>query len=490
MTAPPSTNITASYGARARRGAIFSTLGYGGSYAMRLVSLLVLSHLFKDNKAALAQINLVGVYMTGLQLFSDIGLGPSLVQNPRGDDPRFINTAWTLQVIRGGLLWIVALAGALPFAAFYAEQDLPPGLSWIIPVVALGALLGGFNSMRLFTLFRHMAQGRLMIVELIAQALALATTVVWAMRDLSVWALVAGGLVSGLAKLILSHFALPGIRDRFCWDAEAARAVFRFGGWIFISTVLAFLVGHLDKLVFAKLIPSELFADYGYALQIAQLPALVLVNLTASIAFPYYSRLHERGDALDPAYRRVRWLLLLGGGWTMSGLIAGGQTAVDLVLPAQFAAAGWMVPWLAFAYWMYLLEATNGSALLAKGLSQWVAAAGLGKLIAMAVFIPVGYKWYGFPGAVAGFALTDAFRYGVSALATHRVGLRGWRMDLGLSIVITAISAAGWYANAWVETYDAPTWLRALTVFVVVSIGWSPFAAPLIIARRARGNSG
>ena len=37
--------------------------------------------------------------------------------------------------------------------------------------------------------------------------------------------------------LVLSHFLMPGQpRNWFAWEPAAARALFHFGGWVFVST--------------------------------------------------------------------------------------------------------------------------------------------------------------------------------------------------------------------------------------------------------------
>jgi O-antigen/teichoic acid export membrane protein len=53
---------------------------------------------------------LVTTFLVGLALFSDTGVGPNIIQNPKGEEPIFFNTAWTVQAIRGVLLWVVAVA--------------------------------------------------------------------------------------------------------------------------------------------------------------------------------------------------------------------------------------------------------------------------------------------------------------------------------------------------------------------------------------------
>ena len=69
------------------------------------------------------QTALVGVILIGLALFSDFGIGPSIMPNKRGDAPALLNTAWTIQVLRGAGLSLGCCALARPAAVFYGEPQ-------------------------------------------------------------------------------------------------------------------------------------------------------------------------------------------------------------------------------------------------------------------------------------------------------------------------------------------------------------------------------
>src|SRR5262245_60675791 len=50
---------------------------------------------------AFGLVALVTFFSAGLKMLSDIGIGPSVIQSPRGDQPVFLRTAWSLQITRG-----------------------------------------------------------------------------------------------------------------------------------------------------------------------------------------------------------------------------------------------------------------------------------------------------------------------------------------------------------------------------------------------------
>ena len=80
----------------------WTILEYGSGMALRVVSSLVLTRLLIP--AYFGEMTLLMTLITGLTLLSDIGVSQSVIQAPRGDDPDFLNTAWTIQLIRGIVL--------------------------------------------------------------------------------------------------------------------------------------------------------------------------------------------------------------------------------------------------------------------------------------------------------------------------------------------------------------------------------------------------
>ena len=98
--------------ASARHNAVWTVAGFGAMQVIRFGSTLILSRLlFPDIFGLMA---LVNVFLQGLQMFTDVGIGPSIIQNKRGDEPDFRDTAWTILVLRGLLLWFCSVLIAIP----------------------------------------------------------------------------------------------------------------------------------------------------------------------------------------------------------------------------------------------------------------------------------------------------------------------------------------------------------------------------------------
>ena len=156
---------------RALQGSVWTLFGYGGAQVLRLGSNLVLAHLLFPS--AFGVMALVTVFMQGLQMFSEVGIGPSIIQNSKGDDREFLDTAWTIQILRGFALWIFSCLLSWPASVFFGTND-PSGadLLYILPVIGFSSVLGGFNSTAVFSLNRHLRIASITWLELIPQAIS------------------------------------------------------------------------------------------------------------------------------------------------------------------------------------------------------------------------------------------------------------------------------------------------------------------------------
>jgi O-antigen/teichoic acid export membrane protein len=438
VASAPASVAPASLRSRYARGSLWALVGYGGQQVLRVLSQFILWRLLYAEAFGLMAI--VNVFMVGLAMFSDVGIGPSIIQSERGDDPDYLNTAWTIQVLRGFGLFAVSVVAAVPVSHFYHEPDLAK----LIPAVTAGSLIvTGFNSTKLFTVTRQIAIGRLTAIELVSQTLGVIVMVAYAAAFQTVWALVLGNVVSNVARLALGHLVLPGVQNRFRWDAKSVHSLVHFGRWIFMSTLLTFLVGQSDRLVFGKLVTMAQLGVYSVGATWAAFPTQVLAHVVQSVMFPLFSQVHNDKADLPAAYREARAPALFAAGWLSACLVSGGPTIIRFLYDQRAHEAGWIIQALSVGTWFLALEMTNGQALLALGRPKWIAAGSFAKLCGMVVLIPLGFWWLGFPGAVLGFTASEAFKYALSLMGAHRANLEGYRQDLTLSLLVVATTVLG-----------------------------------------------
>ena len=459
---------------RVTKASIWAFASQGGRSAIRFGSNLVLTRLLFEE--AFGLMALVNVFLSGLQLFSDIGLGPAIIRHEKEGDAPFLNTAWCMSIGRGALLCGVCFLGAHPFAEFYGEPILRP----LTQVAGLGALVAGFQSTRLFETRRRLELKAVAVVQLSALLANVTTMVVLAWLLRSVWALVIGSLVANITSVLMSHFWLKGVANRLQWDKESAKNILGFGRWIFGSTIVTFFASHTDRLVFGKLIPVEMLGVYHIGATVAGIPELVLSSLSDSILFPLVSQRKSSKQDFRGMYARSKRLFTTVAGWVLCGFVAGGQTIIDLLFDDRYGEAGWMLQFLALSAWVNALQLTVRPLFLTLGDVRYLLMGNIGRLVLMATLIPLGFAYFEFPGALAGLCASSLGSYIVFVWALRRTGFGTCFEDVWPTLFFLAVAGVAYAAARYADGLGVHTVVEALIVFVVVTALWAPRAVLVV----------
>lgn len=422
---------------RAARGSAWTLGAYAIGNVLRLGSNLVLAHvLFPE---AFALVALASIVLQALQMFSDVGIGASIIQNSRGHEPAFLNTAWTIQAIRGVALWVVTLAVAWPVTQFYAT----PELLWIIPACGLSFISTGLQSTALYTSGRELKLGKITLMGLAETVIKTIITVVWALIWPSVWAIIGGSLISYVLFMIATHTMLPGIRNRFAWDAAAARQLLHFGGWVFLSTSVTFLAMQSDRLILGKLVPLDLLGVYSIAYMFSRLPAEIASRLASQVQFPALAEVFRKDPSrVEAKLLESRRLILAVSQFGTVGIIVVSPWFFTLLYDSRYVDAAVFAPLLAGIAWLALLQAGADRALLAMGDAKSLA---MSNALNAAVTIPAcigGHIIAGMPGFIAGVGLGNLAGHGVVVWALAKRDVRILGQDAAYTALVAGIGAA------------------------------------------------
>jgi O-antigen/teichoic acid export membrane protein len=426
----------------ALRATVWTMMSYGASQVLRVISSLVLTRLLAPEYFGL--MTLVSTLIQGMSLLTDIGLSPSIVQNPRGDEPAFLNTAWTLQVLRGIGIYAVALLLSWPLAHFYHE----PAFLKVLPILAFNVLITGFNSTNLLSMTRHMGMRRLFAIDFSTQVVALVVTIVWAWIQPSVWALVAGSLASSLFRLIMGYVRrlIPGIRNTFRWEKESVRSLVHFGRWILLGTALYFFASQSDRLIMGKLISLSLLGVYGIAFTVSDVPRQVINSFCQKVGYPFIAKMaYLPVPEFRKVFLRYRFYVLLAGAALLSLVVNWGGMLTTHVYDHRYHDAGWMVPVLALGLWHTLLYGTMNPALYAIGKSRYMAIGNALYCLLVVVGIPVGFHYLGMLGAVIAVAAGDFPLYVASEYGAIREGVGTLWQDIQTTGIFLAMLAGEFF---------------------------------------------
>ena len=388
------------------RGTVWTVGAFGVGQLFRLITNVVLARLLAPELFGIMVI--VNGIRIGIELVSDVGIGQNIVHNPNAENPDYYNTAWTLQLVRASVLWVICAAAAVPIAHFYET----PILATVLPVAGLFFVLAALQSISIPLLQKRMQFVRLNSFEAVQEMVSSAAHILFAYFNPTIWALIFGGLFGMAARAAGSYFLLPNIKQRLHITKEYARQIFSFGKWIFISSLIYFLSMNFDKLYYAKVAVLALVGIYGIARALSDLVNAMVVRWSSYLVFPLISAAQSTPrDQLHAALAMKRLVFLLLGAIVFAGLITTADIVIKILYDQRYQAAGWMLPVMFMGTWFRMISSLNESTLLGFGKPLYSAMGNGSKLAWLIIAFPIGFAEFGTLGAIVVLAASDLWRY-------------------------------------------------------------------------------
>ena len=423
------------------RAALLGQVGWiGGSFAaqqvIRLVTNVALAWLLAP--ALLGTMMLINTLRTGGELLTDVGIGQSIINNPRGNDPDFYNTGWTMKIVRGFALFGVALVATVPLANIYDD----PGLRLLLPVSAFIFVISGFSSPSRMLLQKRMAVRTIALFDLAMSFASLVIHVILALITPTIWALIGALLLGTLASTVGSFFLMRDCKHQLRLERAAFDDIVHFGKWIFMASLVYFLAMNFDRLYFADAVPYAVLGIYGIARTFADTILQVFQRMGNMLIFPRISASNARGWELRGKIAPLRWGILLGSAVGLAIAVTFADSFVLLAYDDRYRAAGIYLTILLCGTWFAVLGAMADAMVMGVGKPASVATSNVAKLAILATCLPLLLPRFGIIAALFAFAAAEAVRYVVLVARKRQMGIGFTRQDIKATLLFFVLALA------------------------------------------------
>lgn len=416
-------------------GSMWTFAGYGCSQLLKLASTLILARLLLDPRA-FGLMALVNVFLGGLEVLSDLGIGLDVVQHPRGEEPAFLDTAFLMQMVRSTLLCGIAIGLAVPFASFYHQ----PEVRWLAIVGSFSIGVRGFASMSIWQMTRRVQLGKLNVVNVSADATGLIVSVIWALTSPTAWALVAGRVATAATYVVVSHL-FADRRPSLTWERSIAREILTYGTGMFLSSTTYFLATESERLVVGKFATVAELGCFSLALSMSYAPFGIVRRVISNVYFPMISSVaRENNDRVARQFRKFRVVFLAASLLMAIGFITLSEPVVRIVLRPQYAATAWMLQLLGFRAALDLFATAAGATLMAVGISRYAAVGNVVKVLYLAAGLGIAFSHYGLRQAMWVLALGPAVYYVVALWGLRKTVRQVLWSEIGYFAVFSGVS--------------------------------------------------
>jgi PST family polysaccharide transporter len=289
---------------RTLSGMMWVAWGGGVIAVLKIAVLVLLTRLLSpaDFGVVGAALIIIGFSLT----FSQLGLGPALVQRPVLE-PRHISTAFYTSAAFGLLAAALVWLAAPLVAAFFRMEQLTPVvrvLALIFPIV--GASTVAENLLQKGLRFRLLANA-----DVVAYGVGYALVGgVLAATGKGVWALVGAQLTWALLRAgIVLRAAPPILRPHPTWASFVD--LMHFGVGQSAARLGAFAASQADNLVVGRWLGPVGLGLYSRAYQLMAVPTTLLGDVLDRVLFPTMARVQDDPRRLASAYLEGTALLAL-----------------------------------------------------------------------------------------------------------------------------------------------------------------------------------
>lgn len=351
-----------------------------------LIKLIILARILAPSDFGLMGVALLT--MATLEAFSQTGFQQALIQK-KDDIKAYLDTVWTVLILRGVLLFIILYLIA-PYAAVFFKA---PQARFIIQVMGISLLLEVFTNIGVIYFQKELEFNKQFIYQLSGTLADFIVAISAALILRNTWALVFGFFAGNVARFIVSYLIHP-FRPHINFDLVKTRELFGFGKWVFGSSVLVFLLIQGDDIFVGKILGVTLLGFYQMAYKFSNIPATEYSHLIATVIFPAYSKLQHNLSKLREAYFKVLQLTGLISIPLAGGILILGQDFTTIFLGEKWLPMVPAMQILALFGMFRAIGATTGAVFLAIGRPEIRTKIQSAQLILLAFLIyPFTMQW-------------------------------------------------------------------------------------------------
>jgi O-antigen/teichoic acid export membrane protein len=417
---------------RVLRSGMWAGLSEVGLSVLGFVRSVVLARLLTPDIFGVMALAMVVV--RAIETFTRPGVAQALIARQQDFD-KACNTAYTMLVVRGFLLAALLAAVAPWIGDFYESPTLP----LMLQVLGGVFILTGFRNINIIARQRELEFRSLTYLAQVSAIVGTIATIAIAWWLRSVWALVAGQLISAILGAVLSYVFIPG-RPRFEFDREVARDLMRYGKFITGSSMLLYIATEIDTAVIGKVLGHAELGYYTVAFTIVHMTTTQLAKVAAGIMMPAYSKLQTDLPALRNAYLRTLGLVMFAVLPASLGLVLVAEPLVHVVYGEKWLLA--VVPLQLLAVFGLFRSLAAFTGYLFEGIGQPKVAftmAGVRLAVLLPLVVPAAL-YYGLAGVAITVIAGMAAQWVVGLCYLYK------RLDIGFGKILRTMWQPVWTA--------------------------------------------
>lgn len=275
-------------------------------YAGIIISMLVTFVLARIlDPSDFAVIAIAIVILNFLNLFTDFGLGPAIIQN---DDLSEIDikSLFNFTILLGIAGGIFLLLASVPIAHYYENDQLIN----VVRLLSINIFFISFNTVPNALLIKK-KQFRLIALRTLGFQLAAGIiAIIGALKGMGVYSLVVQYMVANVGVALFNYYCNP-IPFSLTLKTSSIKKIFNFSIFQFLSSIIYFFSKEIDKLIIGKKFEFDELGYYEKSYRLIQMPVNNLVAIFTPVVQPLFKDLkQDKNDFESKFFTLTRYLSL------------------------------------------------------------------------------------------------------------------------------------------------------------------------------------
>lgn len=229
---------------------------------------------------------------------AEAGIGASIVQR-KNTTIEFVNSAYTLSLIVGGVatLFVIALSGL--FSEIIADRTIQ------IPLILMSLTLIPYslNSVYNSILLKELRFLRIGVFQVIAFFFSNALAIMMAALNCGLMSIVVGNILNIVFQNIIFRYASK-IKPRLSITRDDVFAILNFGGWLTISRIVGAVYTQIDKILMARLLSILELGNFYRTRGLIEDIVGRIGGIFDTTLFPILSGIQDNKNAVQRAYKK------------------------------------------------------------------------------------------------------------------------------------------------------------------------------------------
>nr|WP_225317793.1 lipopolysaccharide biosynthesis protein [Haloferax sp. CBA1148] len=262
---------------------------------LKVVMFIVLARLLGPQAIGLMGIALLTI--SALLSLTNLGIDAALIQRIEDDVDEYLNTMFTLEILRGVTMSAILYLSAPALASLFGE----PAARDLIRAIALVPIFLGLRNPGMVYFKKDLQFHKEFTYRVSGTAAYVVVALGYAAVSPTVWALVFGYLADASVRALSTYFLHP-YRPRPALNRSHAAELIGYGKWVTGSSIVEFLYGQGDDAIVGWILTATSLGYYQLAYRISNAPATEIAVVVSSVMFSTYSKLQEEQLALREAF--------------------------------------------------------------------------------------------------------------------------------------------------------------------------------------------